>query len=284
MKKLHDIADKILTNGSWKTNRTGVKTLSVVGEMFQHDMKDGFPIATTKQVAMKTAMVELEGFLNGVTSKKWYQDRGCHIWDEWCNPQKIPYSTDKETQEKMKNEDDLGRIYGAQWTAFGKSESFDGINQVKRIVDTLKTNPEDRRMICTAWNPLELNQMALPPCHYSWHVVVTGEKLDTLNLTWNQRSVDFFLGSFFNIVSYAMLLKLLAKEANMKEGILTGFWSDLHIYENHLDQVETLLERTHYDLPDCQIKNFTSIYDWTHKDYELIGYKHHPKITAPVAV
>lgn len=284
MKSLHDIAKIILNDGEWKTNRTGTKAKTVSGIMFKHDMKTGFPIATTKRVAMKTAMVELEGFIKGITSKKWYQERGCHIWDEWCNPEKVPYSNDLNIQKLMKEEDDLGRIYGAQWRGFGLSESFQGVDQLKNIVDKLKTAPDDRRMLCLAWNPLELNKMALPPCHFGWQIVVTGEALDTLNLIWYQRSVDFFLGSFFNVVSYAMLLKLLAKESNMKEGTLTGFWSDVHIYENHLDQVDELLSRTPYELPTLELTNFDSIYEWTHKDYKLESYIHHPTISAPVAI
>lgn len=284
MKQYLDILKEVYEDGVWKNNRTGIRSKSISGAMFKHDMSKGFPILTSKQVFMRVAMVELEGFIKGITSKKWFQERNCHIWDDWCNPQKVPYANDEETKKKMKEEDDLGLIYGSMWSNFHDPRYGGiGVNQFQNIIDTLKTNPDDRRMLCVAWNPLALEHQALPPCHYSWQVTVTNNKL---NLFWNMRSNDIFLGLPFNIVSYAMLLKLLAKETGYEEGILTGFLADVHIYENQLEQVELQLSRANdlYALPTCEINNFKSIYDWEYKDYTLVDYKHHSKILAPVAV
>lgn len=271
------LVDKILTSGEWKDNRTGVRTLAIPGDMIQWDMKDGFPLLTTKKVAYKSIRVELEGFIKGINSKKWFQDRGCKIWDEWCNPQKVPYSNDKRTKELMKQEDDLGRLYGVQWRDFNSQ----GIDQLKNIVNTLKINPNDRRMVVSAWNPAELNEMALVPCHYAFQITVINGKL---NLFWNQRSVDTALGLPFNIASYATLLHLLAKESNLQEGTLTGFLADVHIYEPHIDNLKLQLARQPLEMPKIETKNFSSIFDWQFSDTELLNYKSHEKLNFEVAV
>jgi thymidylate synthase len=175
MKQYLDILKEVYEDGVWKNNRTGIKTKSISGAMFKHDMSKGFPILTSKQVFMRVAMVELEGFIKGITSKKWFQERNCHIWDDWCNPQKVPYANDEETKKKMKEEDDLGLIYSAQWRDFhdpsasGYGERHD---QLAYVINEIKTNPDSRRALCTAWNPLALDQQALPPCHYSWQVTI----------------------------------------------------------------------------------------------------------------
>lgn len=285
MKQYLDILEEVYTEGEWKNNRTGIRTKSISGAMFKHDMKKGFPILTSKQVFMRVAMVELEGFIQGVTSKSWFQERNCHIWDEWCNPQKVPYANDEETKKKMKEEDDLGFVYGSQWRDFKDPEVHykKGKDQFKELVEGVKKNPEDRRLLCMAWNPLATEHQALPPCHFGFHVTITGNKL---NLFWFQRSVDIFLGLPFNIISYAMLLKLIAKETGYEEGVLVGHLDDVHIYENQIEQVELQLSRRNelFELATCDINNFKSIYEWTHKDYTLHNYKHHEKILAPVAV
>lgn len=160
------------------------------------------------------------------------------------------------------------------------------VDQLQKIVDMLKTNPFDRRMIVSAWNPSDLEQMALPPCHYSWQVIVTlnhqGEKV--LNLTWNQRSVDTMLGLPYNIASYALLLLLLAKEVDMVPGILMGSFGDVHVYENHIDGAQEQLSREPKKLPTLELPNFTSIWDWKYTDFELIGYESHPKVEYEIAV
>jgi len=264
-----------------KENRTGVDTYAIACWSIRHDMADGFPLLTTKKMGMKNIAAELECFIKGLYSKKDFHDRNCHIWDEWANPQKVPYGNDEETKKKMMEEDDLWRIYGVQWR-----DRMWGVDQLKNVVDTLKTNPFDRRMIVNAWNPSELHQMALPPCHYSWQVIVTvnhqGEKV--LNLTWNQRSVDTMLWLPYNIASYALLLLLLAKESHMVPGILMWSLGDVHVYENHVDGAIEQISRELKILPKLEITNFTSIWNWKYTDIELIWYESHPKIEFTIAV
>lgn len=271
--------ETVLTEGKLIPNRTGISALTVPHLTIQHDMSDGFPLLTTKKMAFKTIRVELEGFLQGITNKRWFQERGCRIWNEWCNPTKVPEGlSDEERKAFMLQENDLGPIYGYQWRSFNGDSSAD---QVKAVVETLKTDPQDRRMLCSAWNPLALAEQALPPCHLSWHLTVIN---DTLNLCWLQRSVDAFLGLPFNLASYGLLLHLLAKEAGLKEGRLTGFLSNVHIYENHVAVAEEQLKREPFGPPQVETSNFTSIFDWTHKDTKVIGYKCHPALKAEIAV
>jgi thymidylate synthase len=271
------LLEHILKDGVIKENRTGVNTIGVFGTMVKFDMAEGFPLLTTRKLPFKSTKVELEGFLKGITDKRWYQERGCKYWDEWCNPKKVAYGHDAETQRRMKEESDLGKIYGYQWRNFNSS----GYDQLKKVVDTLKSNPTDRRMIVSAWNPCELSEMALPPCHFWWMV---GVEQGRLNLVWGQRSVDSVCGLPANIASYALLLHLLAKEAGLQEGTLTGQLVDTHIYVNHLDNVKVQLQRTPKLLPKIETKNFTSIFDWCHGDTELIGYDPHPKLEFQIAV
>jgi len=271
-----------------KDNRTWIGTHAIACRSIRHDMSDGFPLLTTKKVPMRVLAVELEWFIKWINSKKWFQERNCHIWDEWCNPQKVAYAHDEETKKKMMEEDDLWRIYGVQrrdWM-WNSAKDGAGVDQLKELVEKLKTNPFDRRMLVSAWNPSEIDQMALPPCHYSRQVIVTmndqWEKV--LNLTWNQRSVDTMLGLPFNIASYALLLMLLAKEANMKPWILMGSLGDVHIYENHIEWAKEQLSREPKPLPKLEIKNFTSIFDRQYTDIEVTGYDPHPTIKFDIAV
>jgi thymidylate synthase len=290
MKNYLNIVKHILENGIEKQDRTGTGVLSVAGVMFEHDMSDGFPLLTTKKMPFKVMSAELEFFIKGITDKEWLQTKKCHIWDEWCSPTKVPYAHDEETKKRMAEERDLGPIYGFQWRHFGADyKNYDtdysgqGIDQLKYVVDSLKNNPTDRRMIISAWNPTKLNEMALPPCHYSLQVTVTGDKL---NLMWNQRSVDVALGLPFNISSYALLLHLLAKESGYKEGRLVGFLGDTHIYSNHVEGLKEQLERDtdKYPLPKIETDNFTSIFDWQAEDTKLIGYESYPRIKFQIAV
>jgi thymidylate synthase len=256
--------------------------------MFEHDMQEGFPLLTTKKVPFRLVASELEFFIKGITDKNWLRNENNHIWDEWCSPIVVPYGNDEETKKKMLEERELGPIYGYQWRNFGKTyQSYDkeptgnGIDQLKKLVDTLKTNPTDRRMIVSAWNPLDIKHMALPPCHYGFQVTVINDKL---NLLWNQRSVDSALGLPFNIASYGLLLHLLAKEANLKEGKLIGFLGDTHIYVNHIDGLNEQLSRTPTALPKIETENFTSIFDWKYTDTKVIDYKAQPTIKFEIAV
>lgn len=288
MKTYLDIVRHILANGVRKQNRTGIDTLSVSGVMFEHDMATGFPLLTTKKMPFKTIRVELEGFIKGITDKSWYQERRCNIWNEWCNPKKVAYGHDEATKERMKAERDLGPIYGFQWRHFDASYiNFDsdytgqGIDQLAKMIETIRKNPGDRRMIVMAWNPKALSEQALPPCHYSFQVLVTEGKIDLL---WNQRSVDTMLGLPFNIASYATLLHLIAKETGLGEGKLIGFLADTHIYLNQVDGAKLQLEREPKALPRIITDPFTSIYEWTGEQTRLEKYESHEKIEFPIAV
>ncbi len=276
------IVRDIMVKGTLSENRTGVPAYSVPGAIFQHNMSEGFPLLTTKKMPFGRIASELEFFIKGLTDKKWLQDRNNHIWDEWCWQLKVPYGHDKETQQKMFEERDLGPIYGFQWRhfdaeydGFDKDYSKQGIDQLENLIETLKTNPNDRRMIVSAWNPNQVDEMALPPCHYGFQVTVTDDKL---NLMWNQRSVDTALGLPFNIASYGLLLHLLAKETGYEEGRLVGLLGDTHIYENHIEGLGKQLSRVPKDLPNIETENFTSIFDWEYTDSKVIGYEPHGQI------
>lgn len=286
-------------------------TRGVFCEVFRHHMRDGFPLLTTKKMPIKTICVELEGFIQGVTDKQWYKDRGCRIWNEWANPVAVErakqdsHSIDnyvgwsvenhKRIQEQVT---DLGPIYGYQWRYFGGQYGdtiysdidflhpatngvAEGADQLKTIADRLRENPYDRRMVCSAWNPNQINMMALPPCHFVWNVVVYG---DELNLVWHQRSCDVFLGVPFNIASYAILLKLLAAHAGLKEGELVGTLNDCHLYDNQLEQAEEQLRRTPNSLPELKLTHDGDIFNWTHEDVELVDYSPQETIKAEVTV
>ncbi len=290
MKTYLDLIRRILDTGERKENRTGVDTIAIAGAMFEHDMSNGFPLLTTKFVPFRLVASELEFFIKGLTDKQWLQERNNHIWDEWAYPKKAPYGTDEASKARMMEERDLGAIYGYQWRHFNAPyEGYDqnysgkGVDQLAKIVETLKKNPNDRRMIVSAWNPEMLGEMGLPPCHYAFQVTVINGKL---NLLWNQRSVDTVLGLPFNIASYALMLHLLAKEANLQEGKLVGFLADTHIYVNHLEGVKTQLERdpNAYPLPKISTNNFTSIFDWKAEDTVVENYQSFPKISFPIAV
>ncbi len=303
------LCDRILTEGFKKPNRTGISAFTVAGAEIRHDMSQGFPLLTTKKVAHKSMRVELEGFIQGVTDKKWFQDRNCTIWNEWCNPKKVPYGTDEGSKMKMAQERDLGPIYGFQWrhkgAKYGKlhdnvfvhglkwilggfdKEAYEidysgrGIDQLGNLVKKLKTDPTDRRMIVDAWNPQDQPLMALPPCHYGFQVNVIDDKL---NLIWHQRSVDVPLGLPFNIASYATLLHLLAHTTGFKEGELIGHLGDVHIYENQVEGIKEQMKRTPYPLPRVETVDTSCIFDWKHDKTKFIDYNSHPKIDFPLAV
>lgn len=290
MRAYLNIVDKILKEGKLVETRTGIRAYTIAGAIFEHDMSKGFPLLTTKKTPFKLVASELEFFINGITDKKWLQDKNNHIWDEWAKPQLAPYGHDEESKKRMLEERDLGPIYGFQWRHFNAPyEKFDtdytgkGVDQLKKIVETLKTNPRDRRMIVSAWNPQQFGEMALPPCHYSFQITVID---GYLNLLWNQRSVDTMLGLPFNIASYALLLHLLAKESGLKEGKLVGFLADVHIYENHIDGAREQLTRDpeKYTLPTIETSNWKSIFDWHSEDTKLLNYQSYDKISFEIAI
>ncbi len=313
MKPYLQIVSNVLDKGKMKDNRTGTRTLTLPNQFFSHDMSEGFPLLTTKKMPMTTIAVELEGFINGITSKKWYRDRGCNIWNKWANPEAVEKETTKrymesewkvgahygdwngvvEDPEYLKIEkqvqeeiDDLGPIYGYQWRSFNKRYSLthegtsQGEDQLANIIEALKTNPDDRRMVCSAWNPEQQYLMALPACHLNWVLThIDGE----LSLHWEQRSCDLFLGVPFNIASYGLLLEIICKTVGMKPGNLSGTLCDCHIYENHIPQCTEQLERGCVSLPHIEIRS-DDIFQWTHKDIKLHTYFSHPSIKGDIAV
>lgn len=263
----------VLTNGTQKNDRTGTGTISVSGRMIKHNMQEGFSALTTKKLFFKTMSIELEGFLKGITDKRWYQERNCKIWNQWSNPKTRPEGISAEEWW------DLGSIYGAQWRNFNNS----GYDQLESVLGQLENNPDSRRMLVSAWNPQVLDEIALPACHFSWQVIKRGEYLD---LIWNQRSCDIFLGLPFNISSYGLLLELLCKQFGYKPGELTGFLGDAHIYNNHREQVELQMSRLNdsYDLPKLVISDdFKDVRNFEHTMVKLDDYKHHSVIKGKVS-
>ncbi len=317
MKAYLDILDNIMTNATdLRMNRTGIPDIGLsAGAVFEHDMSTGFPLVTTKKMGLKNIATELEFFLHGITDKRWLQDRKCHIWDEWANPVKVeqkyniatnnlPDLTDDEKTNIrnaiMDSERDLGPIYGFQWRHFGgeyvwnenrinknPTDNFNpknpGIDQVQNAIYKLKNNPNDRRILVSAWNPVAIPQMALPPCHVMHQLVVRDGKL---SLIWTQRSCDMFLGVPYNIASYALLLLLYAKEAGLKPGMLKGELHDAHIYQNHIPQVREQLKRKPYPLPTVEIPddNWRGMLNWSAQGgFVLKNYICHEKLRGEVA-
>ncbi|MDR1617752.1 MAG: thymidylate synthase [Treponema sp.] len=301
MKAYIDIVKKVFDQGVRRGNRTGVDALSIAGAIFEHDMAEGFPLLTTKRVSFRLVASELEFFIRGITDKEWLKERNNHIWDEWCSPGRAPYGTDEASRARMMAERDLGPMYGWQWRRFGAPYRFHdgpaaegpgaedadgdppsgGIDQLRQLVETLKRDPGSRRMIVSAWNPLDLGHMALPPCHYAFQVTVTGGRL---NLLWNQRSVDVALGLPFNIASYGLLLHLLAREAGLGEGRLVGFLGDTHIYVNHLEALREQIGRERRRLPGLRTENFRSLFRWRYTDSVVTDYDPHPAVKFDIAV
>ena len=281
MKAYLDYLQHILDNGTITKNRTGVDTIACSGYMLVHDMKDGFPLLTTKKMGLKNIASELEMFIKGITSKSWLQERHNHIWDEWCNPQKVEYGQDEITKQRMLAEDDLGKIYGYQWRKFNDNENVG--DQLSTVINTIKSDPTSRRLIISAWNPLQLNEMALPPCVIGYEFICYPET-KTMDIIWAQRSVDSFLGLPFDLAEAALFLLLVCKETGYKPGKVIGMLGNCHIYTNCLDQVKEQLKREPYKLPTVEITNWKSIYDWHYTDFILTNYNSYDKLTAVVAV
>jgi len=283
MKQYLDIVRKVLAEGVRSSNRTGMDTLSVPGVMFEHEMSEGFPLLTTKKMPFGLIASELEFFLRGFTDKRWLQERDNHIWDAWCNPQRVLGLSGDERKVSMRAETDLGPIYGWQWRHFGAryGSTFLGFDQLARVLHDLRHDPTSRRMLVSAWDPRSLHESALPPCHFAWQVTVSNGRL---NLLWSQRSVDVALGLPFNIASYGLLLHLLARHAGLRQGRLVGFLADTHIYLHHVDGLRSQLERTPLPLPMVWIPIFTSVMDWRYTDAKVVDYAHHEKIVFEVAV
>jgi len=290
------ILAELLYNGREKGDRTGTGTLSKFGMQIRHNMKDGFPLLTTKKMAVKTMMTELKWFLKGDTNIKYLVDNGCNIWNgdaykkyvTKVNMQPgVPMGdilSQKEFIEQIKTDDEfaakwgeLGPIYGKQWRNWDEDTGVK-IDQISNLIEQLKTNPDSRRLMVNAWNPTYLQHMTLPPCHYGFQCYVADGKL---SLMWNQRSVDTFLGLPFNIASYGMLLMLLCEETGYKPGDLIGNLGDVHLYNTHVEQAKEQIDRDGFDLPTIKLSNVDILNG--EFDYELQNYKHHPAIKAPLS-
>ncbi len=277
MKQYHDALREILEHGEPSTDRTGTGTIAHFGMQMRYPLSNGFPLVTTKKVHLRSIIHELLWFLSGDTNIRYLKDNGVSIWDEWAD-----------------ENGDLGPVYGKQWRHFPAleptSETLKGeplfragaCDQIVDLVANIQNSPDSRRLIVSAWNPAELSNMALPPCHTMWQVRVLNGRM---HLQLYQRSADMFLGVPFNIASYALLLQMLAHVTGYIPGDFVHSIGDAHIYSNHMEQVERLLARDLRPLPKMQIKrDVTSIFDFKYEDFEIVGYDPHPAISAPVAV
>jgi thymidylate synthase len=308
-KDYQKILQDILILGKEKGDRTGTGTISVFGKQIRHDMSEGFPLLTTKKIAIKTMMTELKWFLKGDTNIKYLVDNNCHIWDgdayklyesTYIHDLDKPLSS-KDFIQKIKTDKDfanvwgnLGPIYGRQWRGWFNYDSNVNpifVDQIKELIEQLKTNPDSRRLMVSAWNVGDLHKMTLPPCHYGFQLytrdstreekIVNPGKYKVVSLMWNQRSVDTFLGLPFNIASYGMLLTLLAEEVGMIPGELIGNLGDTHLYSNHVEQAREQIERISFDLPKIKVSNLDILNgEW---DYEIKDYEYHPTIKAPLS-
>jgi thymidylate synthase len=264
MKQYLDLLDRIMTEGTQKEDRTGTGTISVFGHQMRFNMADGFPLVTTKKLHLKSIIHELLWFLKGDTNVKYLQDNGVRIWNEWAD-----------------ENGDLGHIYGYQWRSW---PDYKGgfVDQIQQAVDTIKNNPDSRRIIVSAWNVADLDNMNLSPCHAFFQFYVADGKL---SLQLYQRSADTFLGVPFNIASYALLLKMMAQVCGLQEGDFVHTLGDAHVYLNHIEQVKEQLSREPKPLPQMKINpNVKSIFDFTYDDFELVGYEAHPHIKGVVSV
>ena len=277
MQQYHDALQHILDHGVETTDRTGTGTLSCFGMQQRYDLADGFPLVTTKKLHLRSIIHELLWFLSGDTNIKYLKDNGVSIWDEWAD-----------------ENGDLGPVYGYQWRKFPRLELAEGtlgdeplyragtVDQISDLVEMICNSPDSRRLLVTAWNPADVPDMALPPCHSLWQVRVLGGKM---HLQLYQRSADMFLGVPFNIASYALLLQMLAHVTGYEVGTFVHTMGDAHIYSNHMEQVKLQLSRRPKQLPQIRIaRNVTSLFDFKYEDFEVIGYDPDPTIKAPVAV
>ena len=274
MKQYLDALKNVMDNGIDRPDRTGIGSRAVFGIPMRFNMKDGFPAVTTKKLAFESAKAELLWFLSGSSDVKELQKLGCHIWDgnayaDYWKP-------------KAKFDGDLGRIYGVQWRKWKSPYSDQPIDQIANVVKELKENPSNRRIIVSAWNPAEIDMMALPPCHLLFHFFSVNGKL---SLLMYQRSCDMFLGVPFNIASYSLLLCMLAQVVGLEAWEFVHILGDAHIYLNHFDQVKEQLSREPLPLPKLWLNpDIKDIFNFKMEDIKLVDYKYHPSIKAPLAV
>ena len=263
MKQYLELLQHVKENGIKKEDRTGTGTISVFGHQMRFDLSEGFPLVTTKQCHLKSIIYELLWFLQGNTNIKYLNDHGVTIWDEWAD-----------------ENGDLGPVYGAQWRSWHTGEGT--IDQITEVIHQIKTNPDSRRLIVSAWNVGEINKMALAPCHALFQFYVADGKL---SCQLYQRSADIFLGVPFNIASYALLTMMIAQVCDLQAGDFVHTFGDAHIYLNHMEQVDTQLAREPHPLPEMKLNpEVTDIFKFEYEDFDLINYQYHEKIIAPIAI
>ena len=264
MHQYHQLMQHVLKTGVQKSDRTGTGTLSVFGYQMRFNLADGFPMMTTKKLHLKSIIYELLWFLNGSTNNDWLKERGVSIWNEWAAP-----------------DGELGPIYGYQWRSW-PAPNGQHIDQISEVVNSIKTNPDSRRLMVSAWNVADIPRMALAPCHAFFQFYVADGKL---SCQLYQRSADIFLGVPFNIASYALLTHMVAQQCDLEPGEFIWTGGDCHLYSNHLEQVELQLSRKPFPLPQLKIApKPASLFDYAFEDFEIVGYECHPHIKAPVAI
>ena len=264
MREYHDLLRLVLDRGVVKPDRTGTGTYSVFGAQARFNLRESFPLLTTKKLHLKSIIYELLWFLRGDTNVRWLQEHGVTIWNEWADPQ-----------------GNLGPVYGAQWCAW-KTPDGRAINQIDRVVDQIRKNPDSRRLIVSAWNVGEIEKMALPPCHALFQFYVSNGEL---SCQLYQRSADLFLGVPFNIASYSLLTLMIAQVCNLRPGDFIHTFGDLHLYQNHLDQTREQLSRAPRPLPRMTLNpEVRDLHAFRFEDFTLAGYDPHPPIRAPIAV
>jgi thymidylate synthase len=281
MKQYHDLLRSILAHGKVHEDRTGVGTISHFGYQTRFDLREGFPIVTTKKVPFRWVAEELFWFLSGDTNEKNLRARGVDIWAEWADAE--------HTARFGREAGDLGPVYGYLWRSFGGDyPEMNGFDQIKDLIEQIEKNPNSRRLIVSGWNPETANKVDLPPCHTLFQFKVENERI--LHCQLYQRSADAFLGVPFNISSYALLMQMIAHVCNLEVGEFIHTFGDLHIYQNHLEQVEELLKREPLPLPKLEfvdaenLKGLPGLLDFKYENLRLAGYQSHKKIGAPVAV
>ncbi|BCJ42240.1 thymidylate synthase [Actinoplanes ianthinogenes] len=257
-----ELLRRVLETGTPKSDRTGTGTRSLFGERLRYDLSQGFPLITTKRVHFKSIAVELLWFLRGDTNVQWLREQGVTIWDEWAAA-----------------DGSLGPVYGYQWRSWPTPDG--SIDQISEILDTLRKNPDSRRMLVSAWNVGQLDEMALMPCHAMFQFYVADGKL---SCQLYQRSADLFLGVPFNIASYALLTRMIADQVGLIPGDFIWVGGDCHIYDNHVDQVREQLTREPYPFPSLEIAAAPDLFSYRFEDFQVVDYRHHPAIKAPVAV
>jgi thymidylate synthase len=261
--QFEDLLRRVLAEGTAKPDRTGTGVRSVFGHQLRYPLAQGFPLITTKRVHFKSIACELLWFLRGDSNVAWLHEQGVTIWDEWADPH-----------------GDLGPVYGAQWRSWPTPDGGH-VDQIGQLLELLRTDPNSRRMVVSAWNVGEIPQMALPPCHALFQFYVADGRL---SCQLYQRSADLFLGVPFNLASYALLTHLVAQQAGLQVGDFIWTGGDCHIYDNHVDQVQEQLARRPYPFPRLAVRPASSLFDHRYQDFRLVDYRHHPALRAPVAV